>query len=115
MIERKLNEAGLLEFENFILELRNGGTPSTPLYLLTEGSTSEPIGESLPLKNATFETRYALGEHLVDVLGGISDAARFLGDRGFWSALALYWFDQFCPASEDGSRKPQQGVQLHFE
>lgn len=108
MIERKLNEAGLLEFENFILELRNGGTPSTPLYLLTEGSTSEPIGESLPLKNATFETRYALGEHLVDVLGGISDAARFLGDRGFWSALALYWFDQFCPASEDGSRKPSK-------
>ncbi|MFC6671843.1 hypothetical protein [Marinobacterium aestuariivivens] len=108
MIERKLNEAGLIEFENFILELRNEGTPSTPIYLLNEDSTSEPIGESLPLVNTNFETRYLLGEHLVDTLGGTADAARFFGDRGFWSGLALFWFDLLCPARDDGSRKPSK-------
>jgi len=108
MIERRLNDNGLIEFENFILELRNGSTASTPHYLLNEDATSEPLGESLPLKNAAFETRYQLGEHLASVLGSAADISRFLGDRGFWSALALFWFDQLCPAKEDGSRKPSK-------
>ncbi len=106
MIDRKLNEAGMAEFENFILELRSGGTASTPLYLLLENATSEPIGKSLQLENTVFETRYELGEHLVEMLG--ADGNRFLGDRGFWSSLALLWFDQLCPAKEDGSRKPSK-------
>lgn len=107
MFDRRLNDAGLIEFENFVLDLRTNGTSSTPLYLLTDPSTSEPLGEQLALENTAFGTRYDLGVHLVEVLG-TAEAGRFLGDRGFWSGLALFWFDQFCPAKEDGSRMPSK-------
>lgn len=105
MIDRRLNDAGLIEFGKFIQELRDGGTPSTPHYLLNENSTSEPLGEKLAVEQAEFENRYEWGLHLASVLSE-TDAARFLGDRGFWSGLALFWFDQLCPTKDDGSRKP---------
>lgn len=106
MIERKLNEAGMTEFENYILELRNGGTASTPHYLLVEESTSELLAEPVSVENIMFETRYELGEHLVEVLG--AGGNQYLGDRGFWTGLALFWFDQLCPTKDDGTRKPSK-------
>ena len=36
---RKLNKAGIKEFERFILNLRNGGQQNTPEYLMTNPAT----------------------------------------------------------------------------
>lgn len=105
MIERKLNDEGMLEFERFIEALRAGGKQNTPNFLLSDPRMSEPLDDPVDLGESEFETRYDLGIHLVKGLSAV-DTQPLIGDSGFWSGLALYWFDQLCPAKTDGSRKP---------
>jgi len=102
---RKLNESGIKEFERFIVSLRSGGQQNTPDYLLTDPATSEPLEWDVEIEKVEFTNRYELGVYLADKLTAI-DAHEIMGDSGFWSALALFWFDQLCPAKADGSRKP---------
>lgn len=102
---RKLNKSGIKEFERFIANLRGGGQQNTPDYLLTDPSTSEPFEWELELEYGAFATRYELGVYLAKKLKGV-DAHQIMGDSGFWSALALFWFDQLCPQKAGGSRKP---------
>lgn len=105
MIIRKLNKAGIKEFERFITNLRNGGQQNTPDYLMTDPATSEPLEWDLELEKGAFENRYELGIYLVEQLVG-KEIQKIIGDSGFWSSLALFWFDQLCPQKADGSRKP---------
>ena len=107
MIERKLNDEGILEFERFIEGLRAGGKQNTPHFLLLDPRMSEPLDEPVGLGGSEFETRYDLGLHLVKGLSAV-DTQPLIGDSGFWSGLALYWFDQLCPVKTDGSRKPSK-------
>lgn len=102
---RKLNKSGVREFERFIANLRNGGHQNTPDYLLTDPSTSESLEWDLDLERGSFENRYELGVYLVKELTSL-EVQKLIGDTGFWSALALFWFDQLCPQKADGSRKP---------
>jgi hypothetical protein len=102
---RKLTTSGIKEFERFIENLRNGGHQNTPDHLLNDPSTSEEIEWDLELDQDVFSTRYELGVYLAKKLASV-DANQIMGDSGFWSALALFWFDQLCPIKSDGSRKP---------
>lgn len=102
---RKLNKSGIKEFERFIENLRNGGKQNTPDYLLTDPSTSEIMEFELDLEKGSFSNRYELGIYLVEKLKG-TDVQKLMGNSGFWTALALFWFDQLCPLKADGSRKP---------
>lgn len=102
---RKLNKTGIKEFERFIENLRNGGKQNTPDYLLTDPSTSQSLEFDLELDKGTFANRYDLGVYLVEKLTDI-DTHKIMGDSGFWSSLALFWFDQLCPLKADGGRKP---------
>lgn len=102
---RKLNKSGIIEFERFIENLRNGGKQNTPDHLLTDPSTSEVLEVDLELEKGSFSNRYELGIYLVEKLNDM-DMQKIIGDSGFWSALALFWFDQLCPLKADGSRKP---------
>jgi len=105
MLIRKLNSDGLKEFENFIENLRNGARRDTPFNLLTDVKTSEEIPDSIEIDQKEFSNRYELGNYLVGQIGD-TDIQGHMGDIGFWSALALFWFDQLCPKKQDGSRKP---------
>ncbi len=105
MIIRKLNKQGLDEFGKFINDLRNGGKQNTPSGLLTSDETSQPLDFELDIDDRTFANRYELGQYLTEKLEPV-DGRAYVGDTGFWSALALYWFDQLCPVKTDGFRKP---------
>ena len=102
---RKLNRQGLRQFDEFVESLRSGGKQNTPGYLLSDPATSEPLDQALVLEKCEFGSRYDLGVYLVQKLSGLNTQS-LIGDAGFWSALALYWFDELCPPGKDGQRKP---------
>lgn len=104
---RKLNKAGIKEFERFIANLSSDGKQNTPDYLLTDPSTSESLAWDLDLEKGEFANRYELGVYLIEKLDSVN-VQKFIGDTGFWSALALLWFDQLCPEKADGSRNPSK-------
>ncbi|WP_419633261.1 hypothetical protein [Thiolapillus sp.] len=104
---RKLNGTGLSAFEQYLRDFREGEKLAPPFHLLTDSRYSEPLEDFSYVERREFGTRYEMGVYLTEILED-TDMQSFLGDQGFWSWLALYWFDQLCPARADRSRKPSQ-------
>jgi len=104
-LNRKLTTAGLEEFESFVFSLRQDGRLSIPERLLEEPNYSEQSGLDVNFERRTFNTRYECGQYVAGLLKNV-DTSAILHDRGFWSALALFWFDQLCPVKSTGVRKP---------
>jgi hypothetical protein len=98
---RRLNETGIAKFSEY---LREGATGAQPLHLLTHPDTSEPLPVSTKLVQRDYPNRYELGRDLTMRLGSL-DPAVISNDRGLWTWLALYLFDQLCPLGADGKRK----------
>lgn len=103
---RKLTTTGLSEFRHFIQNLRDGQTLQTPMYLLDSDEHSEAVELDLNVKQEAFASRYEMGEYLVTLFKE-QRIHPFIGDSGFWSWLALLWFDQLCPSS-NGKRNPSK-------
>ncbi len=101
---RRLNEAGIGRFTQYIA---GGASGPIPLELLTDQATSEPLSRDIVLVPRTFANRIEFGRALVSLLAPL-DAASVSVDRGLWSALALYWFEQLCPPNSSGTRTPDR-------
>lgn len=107
-MDRKLNDEGVHRFEAFVRSLRQNGRLRVPYDFLNEKDTSQPIGDGLDFDDVEFGSRYECAVHVAAVMSNVDGTADYYDDRGFWSALALYWFDQLCPASASGIRKPSR-------
>ncbi|HZR61560.1 MAG TPA: hypothetical protein VFA80_11500 [Xanthobacteraceae bacterium] len=92
---RKLNEAGLEQFSNWLLE---GAPDPVPSSLLADPQTSVPLHLPIQPEARVFGDRYEFGQYLNELLDRFEVGA-LSRDRGLWSALALFWFDQLCPLS----------------
>jgi len=106
MIIRRLNEEGLEKFEQFVDDLRNQLPVAVPSWLLDDQESSEALGFDVDYEPRQYASRFELGTHLVEVLGD-QDVQTVIGDRGFWSWIALLIFDQLCPEPANGKRKAQ--------
>jgi len=104
-IFRKLNEAGIFEFREYI---RGGAVEGAPVRLLGDPATSLPLGHRIDEPGSgLFENRYLFGVYLRTLLRDL-DPAQISGDSGLWSGLALFWFDRLCPRRADGSREMRE-------
>lgn len=100
----RLNEEGVRRFSEFIAD---GASGPAPRELLSDPETSEPVSPAVRPDRTDFTSRYEFGVYLNRILQPL-DAAAISRDQGFWSAAALFWFDQICPASAAGVRDPDK-------
>lgn len=100
---RRLNEAGIDAFEEWLL---GGAEGDAPRELLTSGKTSDSLEPQINVKQGPFRERQELGAYLVQLLEPL-DPVKLSADRGLWTWLALYWFDLICPPLA-GGRKPDK-------
>ena len=102
-IMRRLNSKGIADFQRWI---EDGASGDIPTDFLNDPERSEPHQSKIEIDNgAAFPDRYALGVYLTGVLFEENHASLEL-DRGFWSAMALAFFNQLCPVDGHGRRKP---------
>ena len=104
MKAKRLNKAGRRDFERMVEAMRNEQPAKDPSQILGDSYAFEELPFDLEVRAGGFESRFEMGQHLVDVLSG-QERSDFIGDRGFWDWLALQWFDDLCPKKADGSRK----------
>jgi hypothetical protein len=104
---RRLNERGLKFLEDYIARIAGGEKSNPPIAILSDDDWSEPVEFNIEIDDRTFSTRFEMGEYLVELFRDINPQS-ILPDTGLWSWLALYWFDQLCPAKADGTRKPSK-------
>lgn len=103
MKARMLNEAGLREFQAFVNGLRAGDPLPIPYFLLTDSDFSNALHFDMLVEIRDFKSRYEIGCYLVELMSP-HDTQDIIGDQGYWSWLALFWFDQLCPVGSDGLR-----------
>lgn len=101
---RKLNDEGLRRFVEY---LSGGAEGPSPVMLLENPETSDPILPHVALSDRNFENRFDFGVYLKDLLAPF-DASLISGDRNFWTSLGLLWFDRICPTRGDGTRDVQE-------
>jgi hypothetical protein len=98
---RRLNETGISQFAEYLNE---GAPAAPPLHLLGHPDTSEPLAVTIKVLQRDYPNRYEFGRDLAMRLGPL-DSATISNDRGLWTWLALFSFDQLCPTGSDGKRK----------
>lgn len=98
---RRLNDAGMDAFEEWLL---GGAEGEVPRGLLSSPKTSEPLQEDITIRQTSFRDRHEFGAYLVQLLKPL-DPVRLSTDRRLWTWLSLYWFDLVCPPVSTG-RKP---------
>lgn len=99
MFARRLTREGIDEFESFLSSLKGDSSADPPLELLTDLRTSAPIDAEVDAEPREFHSRLEVAEHLQRILR--LDASTLRTDSGFWTWLALCWFETLCPIRND--------------
>ncbi len=104
---RVLNDAGIERFRDYLSTLRSGVPATVPGGLLADPSTSEPFQAATAIERAPagarFLDQYKFGIYLRDRFASLAAASITMNYR-LWSWLALYYFDELCPADGCGKR-----------
>ena len=106
MILRKLNDAGIQEFESFLDSLTTDNPLPIPQSILADPTTSESLPVEVDVTPQVFGNRFKLAQYLNDRLpnAGVRELEK---DKGLWAWLSLYFFDELCPVGRDSRRKPK--------
>ena len=105
---RMLNEHGIKGFRAFLKDLQRGKDAGLPLDLLTSPASSSAFEPEVSIERSPsgvpFKNRFEFGIYLRDKLA-IVDRVTTSRNDALWNWLSLYYFDQLCPSSAEGSRK----------
>lgn len=99
---RRLNDDGLAIFKNYIDQRKSNSKPLPVDAILFDDRFSEEIGDEIVIEKQIFRTRYDMGNYLKELFDKV-DMQQYLGDSGFWSWIALFWFDTLCPLGKKPS------------
>jgi len=96
MLARRLTTEGIEQFDSFLVSLRDDSSLDAPTDLLTGSATSAPIDADVEAEPREYHSRLEIAEHLNRVLR--IDSTNLRTDAGFWTWMALCWFETLCPA-----------------
>ena len=102
---RVLNDEGNRIFREYLDRLRAGATETPPKGLLTSALTSDPFEPEVSVDDGPFASREQLGRYLVERFA-VAETRVISRNAGLWNWLALFYFDDLCPANASGNRKP---------
>jgi hypothetical protein len=100
---RALNVDGIARFGRYLDQLRGGLQEPPPPDLLSSAALTTAIDPACTVERRTFDNRFEFGTYLTNNLMPL-DRRVISRHTGLWTWLALYYFDQLCPPSGDGTR-----------
>lgn len=108
---RRFNPTGLSAFANYRSALVADPTLAPPRELLEDEALTELLNVSVDIEPRRFATRLEAGIFLNDLVkhAGVAQPER---DKGLWSWLTLFFFDEVCPKDGHGRREVQDEARL---
>jgi hypothetical protein len=106
-LARSLNRIGIDRLRSYLAELRAGATSAPPEELLDDAAYSHELPVDVVVEAKEFGDRLTAARHLNECLRPLGQEITD-HDAGLWAWLSLLYFDQLCPKSENGSRRPGQ-------
>jgi len=98
-------------FANYRAQLALEPTLQPPMEFLTDPALSDPVSGEVEVPPRRFRNRLEAGQFLNELM----DAAKIQlpeRNRGLWTWLTLFYFDEVCPADGNGRRNPQDEARL---
>lgn len=111
MMLRRFNSDGMMKFGAYRTRLALEPNLIPPLQILEDPALTEGIPEEIEVPNRSFSSRLEAGQFLNELLDH-SAISRPESDRGLWSWLTLFFFDEVCPADGNGNRNIQDEARL---
>ena len=107
----RFNPDGVAAFANYRSRLSLEPTLPPPLEMLEDAALTETISEDVDVVARSFANRMEAGRFLNELFeaAGINLPEQ---DRGLWTWLTLFFFDEVCPADGFGRRDPQDEARL---
>jgi hypothetical protein len=101
----RFNDEGIKLFGQFLDGLSANPALAVPTDLLTAATCVVPVPPGPEIHAQQFASRMEAAGYLNNILSGVTgcDVER---DPGLWAWLALFYFDQLCPADKHGRREP---------
>ncbi|HBI47094.1 MAG TPA: hypothetical protein DDY78_30210 [Planctomycetales bacterium] len=111
---RRLNAVGMERLAGFLDSLKTEMAQGAPVDILTHPDTSQDVGVAIEIEPRTFGSRLEAARYLDGKLSdsGLRDVER---DIGLWGWLALFYFDELCPADKRGRRDPGEQTRYILE
>lgn len=108
---RRFNIDGISAFATYRARLALEPNLPPPIQTLEDPALTEEIHGAIDVPKRSFSTRLEAGRFLNELLerSGIALPER---DRGLWTWLTLFYFDEVCPADGNGNRDPQDEARL---
>jgi len=97
MILREFNSAGVEAFRMRLADCRENPAASAPWELLENESLTNIISPAVEVDAKHFASKLDAGKHLKDLLFKLDEQFVATSD-GLWTWLALFFFDEICPA-----------------
>lgn len=107
---RVFNSNGIAEFANYLHALRSNPRLDPPKWLCSDQSLSSEFVPLCPVLPGKLGDRMSVARFLHDELLPASHSGRIVADRGLWSWLSLFFFDDLCPLRPNGERKVKETV-----
>jgi hypothetical protein len=108
---RRFNSVGLSAFANYRTALVAEPTLAPPRELLEDEALSEILNVPVDIEPRSFATRLEAGIFLNNLVKQ-AVVAQPERDKGLWSWLTLFFFDEVCPKDGHGKREPQDEARL---
>lgn len=103
---RRLNEAGIARFLEFLHGVKAAPSLAPPIEILSHPTTSADLGDiEIEIERRVFGSRFAAAKYLFELFEG-SGLTQVEQDRGLWTWLSLFYFEELCPPGKKGQRKP---------
>jgi hypothetical protein len=102
---RAFNSTGVERFRAYLARLRDGAGAEPPWDLLTDNAATSELTAEAWVERKLFAGRWGAGEYLAAQLAALA-IDEVEGNRGLWSWLSLFYFDQVCPPRPE--RRPGQ-------
>jgi hypothetical protein len=103
---RRFNSDGVMALVTYRARLALEPNLQPPMQTLQDSALTEEIPGEIDVPKRSFETRLEAGRFLNELLepSGITLPER---DRGLWSWLTMFYFDELCPPDGNGNRDPK--------
>lgn len=108
---RRFNSVGLSAFANYRTALVAEPTLAPPRELLEDEALTEILNVPVDIEPRSFATRLEAGIFLNNLVKQ-AVVAQPERDKGLWSWLTLFFFDEVCPKDGHGKREPQDEARL---
>src|ERR1035437_2557705 len=106
---RVFNDEGLNEFERSINEIRNSEAKNISDDLLVNENYSSVFEPIINIEKVDYKNKNELVPYIVDALD-LKVNKHLYFNKGLWSWLAAFYFDNICPEDGNGKRKVNENA-----